>query len=133
MALATQADVEADLGRPLNESEQARLPSLLTKASAAVIGYTGQDFEPAPYPETVVAVVAGMVSRVFEAGATGLANVEQQNTGPFGVRYATGSTSSAPWLSSADKMMLRPFRLGGGLTSVQLVGERYLITPDEVT
>lgn len=131
MALATQEDVEADLGRPLSASEALRAPSLLSKASALVVGYTGQDFEPAPYPEAVVVVTAGLVARVLESSGAGLVNVEQQNAGPFGVRYATGSTSSSPYLSAADKLMLKSHRIGGGLTSVQLVGERYDITPDE--
>ena len=63
MALATQADVEADLGRTLTAAEELRLPSLLSKASGVVIGFTGQDFEPAPYPETVTVVTAGVVAR----------------------------------------------------------------------
>lgn len=131
MALATQADVEADLGRPLSASEALRTPSLLSKASALVIGYAGQDFEPAPHPEAVVVVTAGLVARVLESTGAGLVNVEQQNAGPFGVRYATGSTSSSPHLTATDKLMLKPHRLGGGLSSVQFVGERYDVTPDE--
>lgn len=125
MALATPPDVVADLGRALTASEELRAPSLLAKASAIVVGYCGTDFEPAPYPDAVVAVVAGMVGRVFTTDAAGLANIEQQNAGPWGVRYATGSTSSAPWLSAGDKLALKIHRRGGGLTSVQLVSQRY--------
>lgn len=128
MALATQADVEADLGRVLSVSEAPRVASLLTKASAIVSGYTRASFVE-PYPEAVVAVAAGMVARIFETSS--LANVEQQNAGPFGVRYATGSTSSSPWLTKGDKLALRPYRVGGGLGSVQAVGTRYEITETE--
>lgn len=128
MALATQVDVEAALGRPLTAAEGLRVESLLTRASALVIGFTGQDFEPAPYPATVTAVVADMAGRVFTNAASALSDVEQQAAGPFSVKFSTGSTSSSLWLTAADKMMLRPYRLGGGLSSVQLVGDRYDIT-----
>lgn len=132
MALATQEDVEAVLGRPLSESETARAESLLRRASALVIGYTGQDFEPAPYPETVVEVTASMAARAVDTASAAPAGVEQQTQGPFSVRFSSAASSGGPWLSASDKIMLRPHRLGGGLTSVQLVGERYDITPDEV-
>ena len=122
--------MEADLGRPLSASEALRADALLAKASALVIGYAGQDFEPGPYPETVSIVTAGMVARVLEVGETALANVEQQANGPFSVKYVSGSTSSAVWLSAADKLMLRPHRLAGGLTSIALVGDRYKRTED---
>lgn len=44
-ALATEAEVDSRLGRALNSVELARVPSLLTDASAAVRGYTGQQFD----------------------------------------------------------------------------------------
>lgn len=130
MALATQADVEAELGRPLSASEETRAPSLLTKASAIVIGYAGQDFEPAPYPETVTVVVAEMVARVLVQAAVSPIMPEQQSAGPFAVRYPAANIAGGPWLTAGDKLALRPHRLGGGLTSVQVVGEQYEIAPD---
>jgi hypothetical protein len=132
MALATQADVEAELGRALSASEETRLPSLLTKASAMVIGYTGQDFEPAPYPETVVVVTAEMVARVLTQATVSAVMPEQQSAGPFAVRYPAATTSGGPWLTAGDKLALRSLRRSGGVTSVQMVGERYNITPPSV-
>ena len=133
MALATQADVEARLGRVATEAEEARLPSLLDDASALVIGYSRQDFEPAPYPTPVTGVVARMVARVLSQGeiTPGLESTTEA-AGPFsrGFKYGGGSSGDV-WLSATDKMMLRPYRVGGGLTSVQLVGDRYDITADE--
>ena len=127
--LATQADVEAELGRNLTTAEANRVDSLLVKASGVVIGYTGQDFEPAPYPALVVAVTAGIVARSLATSPDGAALPEQQNAGPFGVRYGSSVAGGGVWLTQADKLALRPHRLGGGLTSVQLVGDRYDITP----
>lgn len=128
MALATQADVEARLGRALEASEAARLPSLLSDTSALVIGYCGQDFEPAPYPEPVTGVVAKAVARLLLAGSSAVPFAEQQAAGPFSVRLSSGAASGDAWLTAADKLALRPYRLGGGLTTVGLVGARYEIT-----
>jgi hypothetical protein len=132
MALATQADVVARLGRELDASETTRLSSLLEDASALVVGYARQDFEPAPYPTAVVGVVARMVTRVLSQGdiVPGLESTTE-GAGPFsrGFKYGGGSSGDV-WLSAADKSMLRPYRLGGGLTSVRLAGERYNVTPE---
>lgn len=131
MALATVADVEARLGRPLTVAEETRLPSLLDDASAVVIGYTRQDFEPNPYPSAVVGVVAKMVARSYgRSGAVGGEFAEQQNAGPFAVRYSSASSEADVWLTAADKLALRPHRLGGGLSSVQAVGDRYNTSAD---
>lgn len=44
MALATQADVEDALGRSLTAAEEAKVDAKLDRASAAVVGFTGQEF-----------------------------------------------------------------------------------------
>lgn len=125
MALATQADVEARLGRLATEAEAERLPALLSDASAAVIGYCGQEFEPAPYPEAVVGVTAKMAARTLTAGS---AFVDQQSAGTFSVHYNANASSGDVYLTKADKLALRAHRLGGGLSSIRLVGDRYDIT-----
>lgn len=133
MALATQADVEERLGRLATEAEEARLPSLLSDASAVVIGYCRQDFEPSPYPETVVGVVAKMAARALgRSGAVGGGMAEQANAGPFSVRYSSASSEADVWITAADKLALRPHRKGGGVIGVQTVGERYNITDETV-
>ena len=131
-ALAAQADVEARLGRSLTEAEAARLPSLVDDASAVLIGYCGQDFEPPAfdaYPVAVVGVVAKMVARAFDRAGAGGSYVDQEGTGPYTVRYSAASSGGDVWLSAADKLALRPYRRGGGLASVATVGVRYNITP----
>jgi hypothetical protein len=132
MALAEQEDVEARLRRDLTTAEALSIDADLEDASAEVIGYCGQDFEPSPYPLVVVGVVAKMVARSYArtSGSTG-GFAEQQTAGPFAVRYSADSSVGDVWLTKGDKLALRPYRRGGGMTSVQLVGERYNIVEDD--
>jgi len=127
MPLASQSDVAARLGRQLTTTELDRLPSLIDDASAMVVGYCGQDFEPGPVPVAVVGVVAKAVARVIARATAGTEFTDQQTAGPFSVRFSAPASSGDVWLTAADKLALRPHRVGGGLRSVQSVGNRYLI------
>lgn len=129
MALAADTDVETALGRDLTDAEAARVDALLDEASDLVIGFKGNDFEPAPYPDRVVRVVAGMVARVFTRGTTVTEFADQQTAGPFSVRFSADSSSGGVWMTRADKIKLRG--TAGGLTSTQLVGDRYEIDDEE--
>ncbi|HET6869848.1 MAG TPA: hypothetical protein VFH80_28300 [Solirubrobacteraceae bacterium] len=128
MALATLDDVQTRLGRPLTADERVRLPSLLDDATALVVGFTGQDFT-SPYPTAVVGVVAKAAARVISAAASAPAFAEQQQAGPFSVRFNTNAASGDVWLTSADKTALRPYRRSGGMTSVGLYSDRYSVDP----
>lgn len=131
MALATQQDVEARLRRDLTAAEELSIAADLADASAAVIGYCRQDFEPAPYPAAVVGVVAKMVARSYARTAAGPGPFAEHNTaGPFGVRYSASSSVGDSWLTAGDRLALRPYRRGGGMVSVGLVGARYEITDE---
>src|SRR5690606_27101153 len=121
------SDVEDRLGRDLTAAEDQVVDARLEDASAVVVGYCRQDFAPGPYPDAVVGVVAKMVARSLERAAAGSEFVGQQAAGPFSVSYSAATSGGDVWLTAADKLALRPYRLGGGLTSVQLVGERYRI------
>jgi hypothetical protein len=132
VALAEQSDVEARLRRSLTTVEALSIDADLEDASAEVIGYCRRDFEPSPYPAAVVGAVAKMVARSYARSAAGEgAFVEQQNSGPFGVRYSAASSVGDVWLTAGDKLALRPYRVGGGMVSVGLVGERYSIVEDD--
>lgn len=124
MALATQQDVEARLGRPLTESEQERAEGLLTEASEIVLGYCNVD-EFDPIPDSVVIVVSRMVARVLTA-PEGIEGVEshQVGTGPFQQtrRFTSDVGTGGPWLTKMDKLMLR--RWGRSMVSVPLGSER---------
>lgn len=130
MALAEASDVIERLGRDLTATEELRVGALLDDASAVVIGYCRDDFEDdEEIPSAVVGVVAKLVARVFDrASGPGGSFVDQQSAGPFSQHMSAASSSGDVWLTAADKIALRRFRKGGGLTSVQLVGERYEIT-----
>lgn len=129
-ALATVSDVGDRLARALTVEETERAEGLLDEASALVVGYLGEDptdtsVEPAVVPSAVAVVVSRMVARVIARGATAApAEVDAQSVstgvGPFqrSVTYGDGATSSSPWLAAVDKMTLRPYKAGGGFTSI---------------
>lgn len=125
--LASQADVEAALGRSLTPAETTQINSLLGEASDLIIGHLGcdptdPDADP-PVPATVTRVAARMVARVFGQASQAFGSEGTTETvGPFSrtVRFASGTTSGAPWVTNADKVSLRPYRCGGGMRTVSL-------------
>jgi hypothetical protein len=122
VALATQADVEAILGRELTEQEAEHVVSQLDEASDLVLGYLR--CPPAtPIPDAIARVVAAMVAAVIKRPATQPANADQLTAGPYGMRFTEGSTSGGPWLTAALKMRLAPYRCS--VVSVPMVSERY--------
>lgn len=127
MVLATQADVTDWLGRDLSPSEAGRVAGLLARAEAIAMGYLGCAEEPAPVPAAVSSTVAGIVGRVLNQA--GMAGIEQVGIDDGSVRFNANASSGDVWLSSMDKLALRRYRCGGGLVSVQLVGDRYKIDP----
>lgn len=122
MALATQEDVEAALGRSLTPEEAERVGNQLEEASDLVLGYLKCP-PPTPTPDAITRVVASMVAALIMRPANQPVNADQVNAGPYGVRYTEGSTSSGPWLTSALKMRLSPYRCS--MVSVPLASERY--------
>ena len=127
MALATQQDVEAWLGRTLTAAEAARSDALLARADALVLSHLGCNPAPDPVPDVVMWTVAEMVGRLFTSA--GIPGVQQVSGDDGSVMFTSDASSGSPWLSKADKAALRPYRCSGGLASVQLVGERYRIVP----
>ena len=127
MVLATQADVTDWLGRDLSPSEAGRVAGLLARAEAIAMGDFGCAEEPAPVPAAVSSTVAGIVGRVLNQA--GMAGIEQVGIDDGSVRFNANASSGDVWLSSMDKLALRRYRCGGGLVSVQLVGDRYKIDP----
>jgi hypothetical protein len=118
MSLATQADVEARLGRDLTSDEDDRLEGLLAEASAIVEGYLGVTYgDDDEVPAVVAVVVSKLVARAFTASVVeGPASLQ---AGPFSVTYRDNTSL---WLSKSDKLMLS--NIGGGFTSVRLVSDR---------
>lgn len=114
MALASDADVEAALGRVLTEAED--VSTLLETASDLVCGYLG--YTPDPVPDPVARVVANMVAAVMVKPSTTTADYQASGYNVSrefaNVRVGVESqTSTGPWLTAALRMRLRPFRRGG--------------------
>lgn len=78
VALATQADVEARLGRPLTDDEQARITALLTDASELVRSHTGQVFD-AVTDDAIVLRPVGVVLRLPQRPVTAVTSVHAVN------------------------------------------------------
>jgi hypothetical protein len=111
MALASQDDVVAALGRELTVSED--VSSLLETASDLVVGYLGSTPDPVPAPvrrvvaDMVVAVVTKPAVSTSDYQASGY-NVQREVAA---VRVGVESaTSTGPWLTAAFKFRLRPYR-----------------------
>lgn len=112
--LATPGDVEKRLGRALDDSEPLSVQGLIEEASEMVVGYLGR----VPNIDDVRVVVSRMVARVLEAPDDGSAfNAETASyaAGPFSqnVRFASGASGGAPWLTASDKLSLRRLKRRG--------------------
>lgn len=122
MALATVDDVQIRMGRPLTVAEVGRASGLLAAVDALVVGYLGcSEATPNPVPDGLASTVAGIVARGMAASPVG---VESVSVDDASVRYMADASSGGVWLSRMDRVALRPYRCGGGLTTVRLVGER---------
>lgn len=133
MTLAQKSDVEDRLGRALTSAEDAVVEARLTDAELLIFGWCGQSFDTFDTcADTIIAVEAGMVARVLLQGSAGQTpGIQSVQLGAFSTQYASALTTGDVWLSAGDKLRLRSCRRGGGMTSVQLVGERYEIEEDE--
>ena len=124
MSLASLSDVADRLGRPLTSEETAKADTLLDEASDLVVGYLGCELD--PVPGAVSRVVSRMVARVLAQGESGAGvGVTQMGVtaGPFSQNrtFTDGAGSGSPWIEKTDKLKLRPYRCGGGMTSVSMV------------
>jgi len=123
--LATQADVEAALGRSLTANEAARVGALIDQASDLVTGHLHPCPIPTPTPGPITRVVAEMAANVLSRPTVLLPETQTMATGPHSVSFAPGATSPGPYLTAAFKTRLAPYRCGNGMVSVQLGSERY--------
>ncbi len=115
MALATNQDVEARLGRSLSTSELSRVPGLLDEASDLVTGHLRPRPVPDPVPDAVRRVVSRMVARVLESPTDQVGmSAQQMSAGPFQVSntYGPDSRTGGPWLTKQDRITLRPYAFG---------------------
>lgn len=122
--LATETDVSARLGRPLDDAEAPAVEGLLEEASILVSEYCHRDFDTVPDAVRVVTsrvVARALVARPQVGGVdtSGMSQVALAATGyQFSGTYNPDSSSGGVWLSKADRRNLARYRLGGGVFSV---------------
>jgi hypothetical protein len=98
--LATTADVEARLGRPLTDEEAARVPALLADASALVREFSGQTLS-AVAGDTIILRPVGSLLRLPQRPVTAVTSVSA--VGPDG--STVGALSGWVW-DGRDKIDL---------------------------
>ena len=125
MSLASVDDIEKALRRELTVTESDGVDGLAETASDLVAGYLFPCPIPDPVPPAITRVVADMVAAVLNRPTSILPDTQSLNAGVFGVNLAPGATSQGPYLTTAFKQRLKPFRCGNGMVSVQLGSERY--------
>lgn len=123
MALATEDDVAAALGRQLTDAERGAASALLETATDLVTGYLHPCPIPTPTPAAISRVIADMVAAVFSRPAGVLANTSDLSADIYGVKFAEGSTSPTPYLTAALRERLAPYACTG-FVSMPLVSER---------
>lgn len=126
MAYADPSDVERTLGRSLTDAEDDQVNDWLDDAALMIDGegyvYTGDTI-----PAAFIRVSVNMTVRAIRAAdIVPGAQTQEEQTGPFlrAVTYPATAVSGGVWLSAADRLMLRPYRAGGGMVSLQLASER---------
>lgn len=137
-ALASLADVEARLRRPLTTDEKSWIDDSIEEASALVSGYLGCEYMGvagtdgvlSDVPTDVRVVTSRVVARAMaQADAPAVPiGVSQigRTMGPFSEQFTVreGAGSGSPWLENVDRMTLRRHRCGGGMRSVSLGSDR---------
>lgn len=125
VVLASDADVEARLGRDLDTSETAAVAGLITEASVLVVGYLNRDWTAlADVPDAVRVVVSRMVARALTGSSNIPAGTESFSSSlsvmSHTVKLGTDVAIGSPWLSKADKISLDPHRAYRGLMNVPM-------------
>lgn len=103
--LATQDDLEARLGRPLTEAEEARAPALLADASSRVRDYTRQDFTKVVGDVRTLRPV-GVLLRLPQRPVTAVTSVSA--VGPDGATIGALGAWSWDGLDKVDLSCVRP-------------------------
>jgi len=126
MRLAVQTDVENALRRRLTAEEAEWIGPLLDEASDQVAGYLFPWEIPIPVPETIVRVTAAMAAAVLSRPSSILPDTKSLSADVYGISFASGTTGTGPYWTTAFRDRLRPFKLlsGNGMTVVSLSSER---------
>lgn len=120
--LANGRHVAEAVGREITAQEALRVTSLLAEASD--LAETWMRCVPDPVPDAVVRVVARMVARVLDsAQPVGQTQAQySQTAGQMAVSashtYSADSVTGGPWLTRADKLVLRRHGCGGRVVNM---------------
>ena len=126
--MITIEDIEDRLGEDIPEDAAPKVQILIEDAAATVHGHLGQPI-PVPVPPAIRSVVGRMVVRALKqgegdavapTGATGMMNVAGSFTRQ--INWSAGANDGGVWLSSQDKIMLRPFKRRRGIQSMPYDG-----------
>lgn len=109
-ALASQADLEARLGRDLTTAEESRVRALLDDASALVRAYTGQSFTVVADDQIVLRAASGQIT-LPERPVTAVTQV-----------VAVGGSEALPDFTVADWLFdgIDTIRVGDGACIINL-------------
>lgn len=111
-------DVTARLGRPLTDTETARLDGLTAEATALVNGWLHHT------PDTIGDEIRIVVSRIVARALAANTDPGVLNTGatmgPFAVTraYTPDATNGGVWLTRVDKAILRQYARRGMVGNV---------------
>lgn len=116
------SDLERAVGDAIPEEDRAYAEGLIEEATALVQAWArALPADPAKMPGSVRLVIARAAARAYVQATTGVAGASQfsRTAGPFtqSFSYAEGTTDGGPWLTKADKLILRRWR--GGAYTVQ--------------
>jgi len=124
------AEVVKRLGRTPESDEIETIEATIEDAEDLAYGWLGTTFEGVETPRPVIRTIAKMVVRAIERDAeaevpVGVETFTSQ-IGPVGSTYGYGRNGpgSGPWLTQADKTVLRPYRAGRGFASLQVTSGR---------
>lgn len=124
----TIEELEVRLGGEIPADEVQSVEQLIMDATSVVEGYIGQSVA-APAPDAVRSVVGRMVARALTAEETGAPSGMTGDMVVAGAftrqrQFSAGSNDGGVWLSSQDKIMLRPFKKRRGVRSFTYGGLR---------
>ncbi|MGP5931626.1 hypothetical protein [Corynebacterium glyciniphilum] len=124
--IVTIEDIERRIGEEIPDDERDRVEDLIGDATSTVEGHIGQRVAP-PAPDAIERVICRMVTRALGVSdgenPVGMSG-EMFVAGSFTRQrqFTAGSQDGGVWLSSQDKIMLRPYRKRRGIVSVAYGG-----------
>lgn len=125
MTYATADDVKAALraiGRDELAGDLPPVDAMLDEASDLVDGHLWPSQVPTPIPGAVVRVVAAVAATVLLRPPELLPETHSLQADGFGVTFTPGAGSLGPYLTTALKARLRPYR--AAVASVVMSSER---------